>query len=343
MSVERLTDRRPALGGADLVSRFTPPRRFAGVRFSTYTPNPEHPSQAAALADLEAFAATVGAHAPARRFRLRRMPGATAPGRYMDGGFGVGKTHLLAAAWHAALPPKAYLTFAELTSVIGFLGMQEAVRAFEGYRLLCIDEFELDDVANTLMTVTFLRSILPSGVRVATTSNSLPDRLGEGRFNAEDFTREIKAIASAFEVVRIDGPDYRAATRKGTGEALDGPAFERLADRLSMEGRVSVDGFDQVLAHLRHVHPVQFGAMVGGLDAVLIHDLHPMDNQGSALLFAQLVDELYDAEIVVGATGCAVGELFPPSYRHGGYRKKYGRCESRLSALLVEATELSST
>ena len=51
---------------------------------------------------------------------------------------------------------------AELTAVIGFVGMEEAVRAFSAYRLLCIDEFELDDVANTLMAVTFLRSVLPS-------------------------------------------------------------------------------------------------------------------------------------------------------------------------------------
>ena len=45
------------------------------------------------------------------------------------------------------------------------------------------------------------------------TSNSLPDRLGEGRFAADDFTREIAAIVSHFEVVRIDGPDYRAKAR----------------------------------------------------------------------------------------------------------------------------------
>jgi hypothetical protein len=39
---------------------------------------------------------------------------------------------------------------------------------------------------------------------------------------------------------------------------------------------------------------------------------------------------------VFGATGCDVTALFPESYRHGGYRKKYGRCESRLGAMLGE-------
>ena len=44
-----------------------------------------------------------------------------------------------------------------------------------------------------------------------------------------------------------------------------------------------------------------------------------------------------DAELTFGMTGCDVGEVFDASYRHGGFRKKYGRCESRLAAMLGEA------
>ena len=133
----------------------------------------------------------------------------------------MGKTHLIAALWHATDGPAAYLTFAELTALIGFEGMDAAVAAFADHRLICLDEFELDDVANTLMTVTFLRRVLAGGaLRVATTSNSLPDRLGEGRFSAEDFRREIAAIAEHFDVVRIDGPDVRA-TRTVLRETVD--------------------------------------------------------------------------------------------------------------------------
>ena len=40
----------------------------------------------------------------------------------------------------------------------------------------------------------------------------------------------------------------------------------------------------------------------------------------------------------VAAVSGAGAELFDQSYRHGGYRKKYGRAESRLSAMLGEAT-----
>ncbi len=215
------------------------------------------------------------------------------------------------------------------------MGMQPATKSFAGHRLLCIDEFELDDVANTRMAVTFLRAIIAGGTRLAATSNAIPDRLGEGRFNAEDFERELLEIGSHWDVHRLDGPDYRATSRPSRTSALSADEVSKLVG--AGGGRVTVDDFDAVLAHLRHVHPVQYAPMVEGLDVVVIEGLHPIENQGSALLFVQLVDELYDRGLRFGATGCDVTELFPPSYRGGGYRKKYGRCESRLGAMLGES------
>ena len=343
MTAGSLLDRRPALGASELVARFVPPQRFQHVRFSTYVPDPAHPSQAQARAELEAFAVAVGEPMGEGRERRWRRRKSTAkandarPGRYLDGGYGVGKTHLLASLWFAAPGPNAYLSFHELTAVIGFLGMEEAVAAFQPYRLLCIDEFELDDVAHTLMAVTFLRSLVPGGTRVAATSNTLPDRLGEGRFAADDFTREIAAIASWFDVLRVDGPDYRAKTRVDA-EPFAAGELDAWVDARRREGaRITDDDFGAVLEHLRVVHPVQVGAMLDDLDGVVLRDLAPISSQGDALLFVNLVDELYDAQVQVAASGCAVEELFPATYRHGGYRKKYGRCESRLLALLGES------
>ncbi|HUP85759.1 MAG TPA: cell division protein ZapE [Acidimicrobiales bacterium] len=328
----RLVDRRPAASAAELASRFSPPRRFADVRFDTFVPDPAHPSQLEAKTALAAFAAGFG---PTPTRRGRRAPAAAPegkPGRYLDGGFGVGKTHLLASLWHAAPSPKAYLTFEELTAFIGFVGMQPAVKSFAGHRVMCIDEFELDDVANTRMAVTFLRAVIAAGTRLAATSNAIPDRLGEGRFNAEDFERELLEIGSHWDVLRLDGPDYRATSRPSRAAAMTDDEVDAM-----IEGAASDDDFDALLAHLRHVHPVQYGPLLDGVDTVVIRGLHPIENQGSALLFVQLVDELYDREVRFGATGCDVTSLFEASYRNGGYRKKYGRCESRLGAMLGEA------
>jgi cell division protein ZapE len=330
----RLVDLHPSLDGHELLARFVPPRRFADARFSTFIPDPAHPTQAVALAEVDALAVPVVAGGRGFLGRRRSAP-LSRPGLYLDGGFGVGKTHLIAALWHASDGPAAYLTFAELTALIGFVGMDAAVAAFADHRLVCLDEFELDDVANTLMTVTFLRRALTGGgLRVATTSNSLPDRLGEGRFSAEDFQREIAAIAEHFAVVRIDGPDVRAKRtilRETVGEAEVEAAIVEATS-------VAVDEFDDLVAHLRTVHPIQYGPLVESVETVVVRGLHPVTNQGDALLLVALIDELYDAGRTVLTTGCGVSDLFDESYRHGGYRKKYGRAESRLSAMLGEAT-----
>jgi cell division protein ZapE len=332
----RLVDLHPSLGGDELLARFVPPRRFADVRFETYLPSPDHPSQAEALARVEALAKP--ADAGGRGFFGRRRGGsAEPPGLYLDGGFGVGKTHLIAALWHAHPGPGAYLTFEELTALIGFIGMEAAIAAFDEHRLLCLDEFELDDVANTLMTVTFLRGVLSrEDARIATTSNSLPDRLGEGRFSAEDFRREIAAISAHFDVVRIDGPDVRA--RRTVLRETVSPEEVAAALAGSDPATTTDDDFGDLLAHLRDVHPVQYGPLVESATTVVVRDLVPVTNQGDALLLVALIDELYDAGTRVLTTGCGVSDLFDASYRHGGYRKKYGRAESRLSAMLGEAT-----
>lgn len=344
----------PALGPEELLGRYKPSRRFAGARFSSYIPNPQHSSQSQALAAMKEFAELVAAAPVSERRKgwLRRnsaAPEARRGARYLDGGYGVGKTHLLAALWHEVDRRgvrAVYISFAELTAVVGFLGMEEAIQVFSRFRLICIDEFELDDVANTLMSVTFLRGVIGQGARVAATSNSLPERLGEGRFSADDFTREISAIASHFETIRIDGPDYRRGRALSNDlvseERLEAvlsswrPGNKTAANSLSSPA-VSIDSFDELIAHLRLVHPVHFATMLDGLDVVAVKGLRPIANQGDALLFVQLVDDLYEAELTFLATGCSIAELFPSSYRHGGYRKKYGRCESRLSALMSEA------
>lgn len=334
-----MRDRRPELSGDQLLDRLVPPARFADVRFESYVPSPEHPSQAAARHELERFTASMSVLPDTRRrlFRKAAPVEAGRAARYLDGGFGVGKTHLLASAWHVGPSPKAYCSFAELTAIIGFLGMERAVEAFGRHRLLCIDEFELDDVANTLMAVTFLRSIIARGTKVIATSNTLPDRLGEGRFAADDFTREIAAIAGHFEVLRVDGPDYRARFRT-EADPLQPAAFAAAIESM-IDGGASVasDRFSELLVHLRVVHPIQVGPLLDGVDAVALDALTPIANQGDALLFVHFIDELYDAEIDLVATGCAVQELFPASYRSGGYRKKYGRCESRLASMLASS------
>ena len=150
-------------------------------------------------------------------------------GLYLDGGFGVGKTHLLASAYYqlpgpgpgrrsAPTHPKAFATFGELTQLAGVFGFVECVDLLADYTAVCIDEFELDDPGNTTLISRMLSSLVERGVSVAATSNTLPEQLGEGRFAAQDFLREINTLASIFTTVRIEGPGL-SAPRPAAGAA----------------------------------------------------------------------------------------------------------------------------
>ena len=103
----------------------------------------------------------------------------------------------------------AFATFGELTQLAGVFGFVECIELLADYVVVCIDEFELDDPGNTTLISRLLSQLVERGVSIAATSNTLPEQLGEGRFAAQDFLREINTLAQIFTTVRIEGPDYR--------------------------------------------------------------------------------------------------------------------------------------
>ncbi len=116
----RLVDRSPQLSGAEIVEHLVPPRQFQTATLDTYRPDRDYPSQGAAVAAIRHFAA--GWTAKGGGLFSRRKADTTLPGIYLDGGFGVGKTHLLAALWHLAPGRKYFGTFIEYTALVGALG-----------------------------------------------------------------------------------------------------------------------------------------------------------------------------------------------------------------------------
>ena len=325
--VQRLVDRRPEVASERLIADLVPPPRFADVRFGTYVPDPDEPTQAAAVAAAEAFAGRL-APPPKKRWFRRAAPPEEPTGIYLDGGFGVGKTHLLASLWHAAPAPNAYGTFVEFTHLVGALGFAATVDALGGHRLLCVDEFELDDPGDTVLVSTLLGRLAERGVRLAATSNTLPGRLGEGRFAAQDFLREIQGLAARFQPVRVDGPDYR---HRGTPEAPTPLAADEVL--AAVAGGATVDTWPALLAHLASLHPSRYGALLDGVTAVHLLDVGPVPDQSTALRVVVLADRLYDRAIPVLASGVGFDQLFAADMLAGGYRKKYLRAISRLVSL----------
>jgi cell division protein ZapE len=330
---ERLVDRPAEVAVEALIAGLVPPPLFADVRFETYRPDPAEPTQRAALEALKAFATDVASGAEEKKGLLKRRRGASSPlrtGVYLDGGFGVGKTHLLSSLWHSVPGPKAYATFVELTHLAGALGFARVVEELSRMRLLAIDEFELDDPGDTVLVSTLLARLDEAGVRLAATSNTLPDRLGEERFAAEDFLREIQAMAARFDTIRVDGPDYR---HRGLPQAEEPATDLEVIEAASQRANATLDDFDDLVARLQTLHPSRYGALVDGVPLVALRGVRTAPDQTVALRLVVLADRLYDRQIPIVASGVPLDQLFSPEMLKGGYRKKYRRAVSRLVAL----------
>ncbi len=331
----RLADRRPEVGADALVAELTPPPRFGEVSLQTYRPEPDQPTQARAVKAVAAFGERLAPEPPRRRGllglgRRRDIEPEARAGLYLDGGFGVGKTHLLASLWHAAPAPKAYGTFVEITSLVGALGFEPTVRALAGHRLLAIDEFELDDPGDTVLISTLLTRLADAGVRVAATSNTQPEDLGEDRFASEDFLREIQGLAARFETVRVDGEDYRHRGGTHAPEPLDD---DEVLHRTAAVGAATCDDFDALCGHLATVHPSRYRHLVDAVPLVGLTGVHRLEDQAVALRVVVLIDRLYDRNVPVLTSGSRLDALFDEELLRGPHRKKYQRALSRLTSL----------
>ncbi|HEX7241188.1 MAG TPA: cell division protein ZapE [Longimicrobiaceae bacterium] len=325
----------------ELLASFVPPPRFADKRFEDYVPDPRHPSQRAAVERLRAFAGSLregSLDGWMRRVRSAMGTRPRATGVYLDGGFGVGKTHLLAALWSAAPAPRSYLSFDELVYTIGLLGVGGAREAFRGQRLVAVDEWELDDPGNLKLALAFLRGALEDGVHVATTSNTVPDELGRGRFSQKDFAAEIEELASAFETVRVQGEDFRHRRF----EARPGLEAFLAPEALAREARAAGEGalharFDALLAALREVHPIRYAALAERIGALFVEDVALLPGLPDALRWVHFVDKVYDDAVPFAASSrVPLGGLFPAEFLRGAYGKKFSRCLSRMGELLGE-------
>lgn len=342
-SFARLVDRHPRITGTELVATLVPPPQFSGASFDSYVPDPNYESQSEARDLLRNFTKPQGAAPRQGGFfgfgRKKQAPepvngAASKPGVYLDGGFGVGKTHLLAATWHATAGRKYFGTFIQYTAIVGALGYNGAVSVFEGAKLVCIDEFELDDPGDTMLMTRLIGDLTATGTKFVATSNTPPNALGEGRFAAADFMREIQAMSDRFTTIRIDGVDYRQRDLEGEAVSLDEDAYLfALADIAASGQRMTDDSFDALIKHLATVHPSSYIGLLRGVQTIGLRDVHELTDQSAALRLVAFIDRVYDAQIPIRATGLPLTQVFGGGMLDGGYRKKYLRCMSRLNAL----------
>lgn len=307
------------VGAGDLV----PPPRFRDKNFSSFRIDPTVAGQAGAVTQVQAFAQQRSG------FFKRLLGGKSKPGMYLDGGFGVGKTHLLAASFNAAPGSTRYLSFAEAMSLLIVRGREAAIDLLTA-DLVCIDEFELDDPTNTRLADLLVSGLMARHARIITTSNTVPGELGQGRMAIDLFRTQLARIEESFANIHVPGSDWRQKhAHPGDGlahwhalvEPLDGPECVTL----------TAQQLDQWLSNIPVINLRRLAAMLKGLT---VTDVLPFENQLAALRFVHLIDKLYDYGVTLRVrSNIAISALFPPEHCVAAFSKKYRRCESRLTEL----------
>lgn len=153
--------------------------------------------------------------------RLLRAPRRPVRGLYLWGGPGRGKTHLV-DSFFDCLPEtrKQRVHFhrfmqdvhAQLRGLprtpnpLKVIGRRMAAQA----RVLCLDEFLVQDIGDAMLLAGLLQAMFVSGITLVATSNSAPDELYLNGLQRDRFLPAIDLLKAHTQVLHLDSPtDFR--------------------------------------------------------------------------------------------------------------------------------------
>ena len=158
----------------------------------------------------------LSARASLDALRARIAIGGIGGGIYLWGGVGRGKTMLMDEFYDSVPVAKRRIHFhqffADLHTRAHSLGsMGEALdQVVAGIRLLCFDEFHIDDIADAQFMARVLENIVAKDVTVVVTSNVPPCDLLPNPLFHDQFVPSIELIERVWEVIELGGAvDYR--------------------------------------------------------------------------------------------------------------------------------------
>ena len=180
-------------------------------------------AQIAALDRLQQLANELAAFAEARKSKLRRLFATpdVPRGVYLWGGVGRGKS-LLMDSFYATVPIRrktrihfhafmrdVHVSLAELKDEPDPL-VSVATQIARRSRLLCFDEFHVNDIADAMILGRLLSVLFENGVVLVTTTNYAPDELWPHGLLRDRFLPTIALIKQWLDIVEVDaGVDYR--------------------------------------------------------------------------------------------------------------------------------------
>lgn len=328
-------------------------------------------AQAAAIEELDTlWHQLVDFKARRNQFLGRSLLSPDVPkGLYLWGGVGRGKTFLM-DAFYASLPyrRKRRIHFhnfmAEVHREMKSLAHEDdplvalAQRIAESTRVLCLDEFHVEDIADAMILGRLVSELFKRGVVLMTTSNQTPDGLYPHGLQRQNFLPAIDLLKRELKVLHVDGGnDYRtrAMAREplflvpadAASEARMEALFERIAAGVDRhEGKIEVRGrMLPVRRYARTVVWFDFAELCGGAHAqedyldiarrfptLFLSGIPKMTAAHAAEMrrFIWLIDVLYDHNVRLVASAEATPELLDAE---GITADEFDRTASRLSEM----------
>lgn len=295
-------------------------------------------SQCEALAELRGLYAALAAE---ERPWYKRRPWPFKPpaprGLYLWGGVGRGKTLLMDSFYERV--PLARKRRAHFHRLMQELHGRLAARQGEAdpvyaiaretareYRLICCDEFHVEDIGDAMLMKRWLQGLFAHGTVLVLTSNQPPAELYRYGLQRAQFLPAIDLLEKRLDVVHVDGgTDYRLRAYQDAGvyhvpggAASGDPALQRAFLAIARHltdgtGTLEVAGRSlRLRQHGAGVAWFDFGALCGDargvLDyieiarhyhTVLVSDIprFTADNADAMQRFVWMVDEFYDRRV----------------------------------------------
>ena len=141
---------------------------------------------------------------------------------YIYGGVGRGKTMIMREFFKDLPNPKLLIHYQDFMKMVHedvhsteVAAMQDVLinvskRIAKQYKYICLDEFEVNDIADAMIIGRIFESLMQHGVSIAVTSNVQPENLYKNGLQREQFLPFIDIIKSRFIVFPLDtNHDYR--------------------------------------------------------------------------------------------------------------------------------------
>ena len=294
-------------------------------------------------------------------------------GLYLWGGVGRGKT-LLMDLFHDTLPfpEKTRIHFhnfmrhthREMQHLAGEKNPLEkvAARLAANTRVLCFDEFFVNDIADAMILGNLLDALFRRGICLVTTSNTAPEELYRHGLQRQRFLPAIALLQKHCEIYHVeDGADYRLRTLE-KAPLYHTPLNEQAEENMQLSFQKLAPGTGEQHASLdiegRPLNTLWVMDDVAWLDftelcgkprgrddylelsrlfhALLLSKVPSMnaDQDDQARRFIYLIDVLYDHNVKLVLSAAAEPEAL---YRGQRLKKEFERTASRLREMQTHA------